>query len=56
MNVLKASLPGDGTYRVTTGQRAGRKSKIFRAGKHGHETVLVVEDQIDVGDYAETVL
>jgi len=54
VNVLKASLPGDGTYRVTTGQRAGRKSKIFRAGKHGHETVLVVE--IDVGDYAETVL
>ena len=26
------------------------------ADKHGTETVLVVEDQIDVGDYAETVL
>ena len=26
------------------------------ADKHGAETVLVVEDQVDVGDYAETVL
>ncbi|WP_375273068.1 histidine kinase famiy protein [Sphingomonas sp.] len=26
------------------------------ADKHGHETVLVVEDQVDVGDYAEAVL
>lgn len=33
----------------------GRKSRSL-ADKRGTETILVVEDQLDVGDYAETVL
>lgn len=32
LTVFEAALPGDGTYRVTTGQRAGRKGKMFRRG------------------------
>ncbi|WP_420136969.1 histidine kinase famiy protein [Sphingomonas sp.] len=33
----------------------GRKARSL-ADKRGNETILVVEDQVDVGDYAETVL
>jgi len=33
LTVFEAALPGDGTYRVTTGQRAGRKGKMFREGE-----------------------
>jgi hypothetical protein len=32
LTVFEAALPGEGTYRVTTGQRAGRKGKMFRKG------------------------
>ena len=32
LTVFEAALPTDGTYRVTTGQRAGRKGKMFRKG------------------------
>ncbi len=32
LTLFEAALPGDGTYRVTTGQRAGRKGKMFRKG------------------------
>ena len=34
----------------------GAQPQRSMADKHGNETVLVVEDQIDVGDYAEAVL
>lgn len=30
LTVIEAALPADGTYRVTTGQRAGRKGKMYR--------------------------
>ncbi|MGK2909956.1 MAG: DUF4198 domain-containing protein [Sphingobium sp.] len=32
LTVFEASLPADGTYRVTSGQRAGRKGKMFKVG------------------------
>lgn len=32
LSVFEADTPGEGTYRVTTGQRAGRKGKMFKAG------------------------
>lgn len=34
----------------------GAKAPSAHDDKHGSETILAVEDQIDVGDYAETVL
>ena len=34
----------------------GAQPSRSMADKHGNETVLVVEDQLDVGDYAEAVL
>lgn len=30
LSVFEAAIPADGTYRVTSGQRAGRKGKMFR--------------------------
>jgi uncharacterized GH25 family protein len=32
LTMVEAALPTDGTYRITTGQRAGRKGKMFRKG------------------------
>lgn len=32
LTMLEAALPAEGTYRLTTGQRAGRKGKMFRQG------------------------
>ncbi|MDR7155797.1 putative GH25 family protein [Sphingobium xenophagum] len=32
LSIFEASIPTDGTYRVTSGQRAGRKGKMFRQG------------------------
>ena len=32
LTVFEADIPADGTYRVSTGQRAGRKGKMFRVG------------------------
>lgn len=32
LSIFEASTPADGTYRVTTGQRLGRKGKMFRIG------------------------
>ena len=32
LSIFEANLPAEGTYRVTTGQRAGRKGKMFKAG------------------------
>lgn len=32
LSVFEADIKADGTYRVTTGQRFGRKGKMFRAG------------------------
>ena len=32
LSVFEAAIPTDGTYRVTSGQRAGRKGKMFRRG------------------------
>ncbi|AOF94921.1 DUF4198 domain-containing protein [Sphingobium sp. RAC03] len=32
LTVFEAAIPADGTYRVTSGQRAGRKGKMFRQG------------------------
>jgi len=32
LSIFEANTPADGTYRVTTGQRAGRKGKMFRVG------------------------
>lgn len=32
LTVFEADLPADGTYRISTGQRAGRKGKMFRVG------------------------
>ncbi|HUD90831.1 DUF4198 domain-containing protein [Sphingobium sp.] len=32
LSVFEAAVPADGTYRVTSGQRAGRKGKMFRQG------------------------
>jgi uncharacterized GH25 family protein len=32
LSIFEAAIPADGTYRVTSGQRAGRKGKMFRAG------------------------
>ncbi len=32
LSVFEADLKTDGTYRITTGQRAGRKGKMFRVG------------------------
>ncbi|MBI0476453.1 PAS domain-containing protein [Sphingomonas sp. MA1305] len=36
--------------------QGSQPSRPLAADKRGNETVLVVEDQVDVGDYAETVL
>lgn len=33
LSMFEASVPADGTYRVTSGQRAGRKGKMFRQGE-----------------------
>lgn len=32
LSVFEAAIPGDGTYRLTSGQRAGRKGKMFKVG------------------------
>ena len=32
ISIFEAAIPSDGTYRVTTGLRAGRKGKMFKAG------------------------
>lgn len=32
LSLFEAATPADGTYRVTTGQRAGRKGKMFKQG------------------------
>lgn len=32
LSIFEANIPADGTYRVTTGQRAGRKGKMFKVG------------------------
>jgi uncharacterized GH25 family protein len=32
LSIFEANTPTDGTYRVTTGQRAGRKGKMFKVG------------------------
>lgn len=32
LSVFEAAIPADGTYRVTSGQRAGRKGKMFKVG------------------------
>lgn len=32
LSMFEAAIPADGTYRVTSGQRAGRKGKMFRQG------------------------
>ncbi len=32
LSVFEAAIPADGTYRVTSGQRAGRKGKMFKRG------------------------
>lgn len=32
LSIFEADLKGDGTYRITTGQRFGRKGKMFRDG------------------------
>jgi uncharacterized GH25 family protein len=32
LSIFEAAIPSDGTYRVTSGQRAGRKGKMFRIG------------------------
>lgn len=32
LSIFEAAVPADGTYRVTSGQRAGRKGKMFRVG------------------------
>jgi hypothetical protein len=32
LSIFEADIPSDGTWRVTTGQRAGRKGKMFRQG------------------------
>jgi len=32
LSIFEANTPADGTYRVTTGQRAGRKGKMFKVG------------------------
>lgn len=32
LSIFEAAIPADGTYRVTTGQRAGRKGKMFKVG------------------------
>ncbi|WP_232495583.1 DUF4198 domain-containing protein [Novosphingobium kaempferiae] len=33
LSVFEANIPSDGTWRVTTGQRAGRKGKMFKRGE-----------------------
>lgn len=32
LSIFEAAIPANGTYRVTSGQRAGRKGKMFRQG------------------------
>ena len=32
LSIFEAAIPADGTYRITSGQRAGRKSKMYRQG------------------------
>lgn len=32
LSIFEAAIPADGTYRVTSGQRVGRKGKMFRQG------------------------
>ncbi|MDO7837477.1 DUF4198 domain-containing protein [Sphingobium sp. HBC34] len=32
LSIFEAAIPADGTYRVTSGQRAGRKGKMFKQG------------------------
>jgi uncharacterized GH25 family protein len=32
LSVFEAAIPADGTYRVTSGQRAGRKARMFKQG------------------------
>ncbi|AEG48206.1 Nickel transport complex protein, NikM subunit, transmembrane [Sphingobium chlorophenolicum L-1] len=32
LSVFEAAVPADGTYRITSGQRAGRKGKMFKVG------------------------
>lgn len=32
LSIFEAATPADGTYRVTSGQRAGRKGKMFKRG------------------------
>ena len=32
LSVFEAAVPAEGTYRVTSGQRAGRKGKMFKVG------------------------
>lgn len=32
LSIFEANTPAEGTYRVTTGQRAGRKGKMFKVG------------------------
>lgn len=32
LSIFEAAIPADGTYRVTSGQRAGRKGKMFKVG------------------------
>ncbi len=32
LSIFEANLPGEGSYRVTSGQRAGRKGKMFKVG------------------------
>lgn len=32
LSVFEAAIPADGTYRVTSGQHAGRRGKMFRQG------------------------
>ncbi len=33
LSIFEADLKGDGTYRITTGQRAGRKATMYREGE-----------------------
>lgn len=33
VSIFEAAIPVDGTYRVTSGQRAGRKGKMFKIGE-----------------------
>jgi len=32
LSIFEANIPSDGTWRVTTGQRAGRKGRMFKQG------------------------